>query len=176
MVNYSNEIIVSFFRTGENSKTTVGKGRALEDLICYLFENLPGISITRRNQMNQFLTEEIDVAFFNDQHPDGIYFFPHIFIVECKNWSKAVGTEEVSYFIKKVENRGLTYGIFIATNDITGADYNRAHFEVALALSKGIRIIVINKQEILGLKSTDNLVQLLKIKLCDLAVSGKLLS
>jgi len=75
---------------GRNGHTTTEKGRALEDLICYVLGLVPGIAITHRNELNAFESEEIDVAIWNNKHADGFPFLPHVFLVECKNWSKRV--------------------------------------------------------------------------------------
>jgi hypothetical protein len=56
--------IEKLLRKGSEAQTTKQKGDALEALICYLFQNIPGITVTRRNERNAFDTEEIDVAFF----------------------------------------------------------------------------------------------------------------
>ena len=61
--------IEAFVEKGRNGVTTADQGRALEDLICYVFAQVPGVSITRRNKMNAFHTEEIDVALWNDGSP-----------------------------------------------------------------------------------------------------------
>jgi hypothetical protein len=177
MARFSQQVIQRYFQQGIIATTMTEKGRALEDLICYVFEKVPGITVTRRNLMNVFETEEIDIGFWNEKDPIGLYFFPHIIIVECKNWSRPVGSEEVGYFSQKIQNRGLDYGILIAANGITGSseDISRAHYEIAMALSRGIHIIVITKEEIQSLDDTSSLVKLLKEKLCDLAISGTVL-
>ena len=58
--------VQAFVNAGLNAATTAERGRALEDLICYLFDLVPGITITHRNAMNAFANEEIDVALFNE--------------------------------------------------------------------------------------------------------------
>lgn len=113
-------IVETYFAAGANASSTAEQGHALEDLICYVFTQVPGISITRRNEFNVFQTEEIDIALWNDATADGLFFLPNILLVECKNWSKSVGSSEVSWFDTKLRNRGLNYGILIATNGITG--------------------------------------------------------
>src|SRR4051812_19340404 len=87
--------------------TNAERGRAYEDLICYIFSQVPGVSITRRNEMNVFATEEIDVAVWNDGHADGLFFLSNIILIECKNWSNSVGSAEVNWFDTKLRNRGL---------------------------------------------------------------------
>lgn len=169
-----NGSVQTFIDAGENATTTAGKGRALEDLICYVMSLVPGVAITHRDQLNAFLTEEIDVAVWNDGSADGFHFLPNIILVECKNWSNRVGSAEVSWFDSKLRSRGLTFGILVTTLGITGdgADLTRAHLEIAGALREGRRLIVLTTAEILGLADTDELIRLIKVKLCDLAVKG----
>jgi len=157
--------------------TAVGsnnKGRALEDFICFLFPLVPGVEIAERNALNAFDTEEIDVALWNSRHPRGLYFLPHLLLVECKNWSRACGSQEVSYFVNRLRQRGCDHGILMATNGITGVaeDLTRAHFEIATALAAGIRVLVVTSTDIAGLTTSDDLVNLFKRKLCQLVVSG----
>ena len=159
---------------GNNGATTAHQGRAFENLICYVFEQIPGISITKRNELNAFNTEEIDVALWNDRHEDGLFFLPNIILVECKNWSKRVGSEEVNWFDSKLRNRGLNFGVLVAANGITGQarDLTAAHSIVAAALRERRRLVVIRTSEILSLVDSDQLVRLVKEKLCELAVGG----
>lgn len=80
MPKISQEIIKRYFEAGEQAKTTVEKGRALEDLVCYLFEQVPGVNTGKRNKFNTFESEEIDVAFWNPMDVDGFYFLPNIIL------------------------------------------------------------------------------------------------
>jgi len=171
------QAVQAYLDAGENAATTTEQGRALEDLVCYLFGLVPGVSITRRNVMNVFDTEEIDVAFWNEKSPLGLPFLPDIILVECKNWSSRVGSGEVNWFDTKLRNRGMEFGILIATRGITGhgGDLTAAHKIVADALREKRRLIVISAPEILALTDTDEIVVLIKRKLCDLAVMGALI-
>lgn len=162
--------VKTFIDIGLNATTTVEQGRALEDLICYVFGLVPGITITHRNVMNVFSPEEIDVALFNED----IRSLPNIILVEAKNWSNRVGSAEVAWFLTKLQHRGLDFGILITTRGITGdpEDLTRAHSQVAIALAQKQRLIVITTDEVLTLAHSDDLILLIKIKLCDLAVRG----
>lgn len=177
MAAIDNAIVQGFVDAGQNGATTTEKGRALEDLIAYVFEQVPGIAITRRNQMNVFDTEEVDVAFFNDGAPGGFPFLPDLILVEAKNWSTRVGSHEVAWFDTKVRNRGLPFGILVTTLGITGDanDLTNAHHTVAMALREQRKLIVITTDELLGLADTDQLVVLMKTKLCDLALRGTII-
>lgn len=108
MPDISQEIIKKYFEAGNQAKTTFEKGRALENLVCYLFEQVPGVNIGKRNTLNTFKSEEIDVAFWNRMDVDGFYFLPNIILVECKNWSQSVGSEEVNWFDSKLKSDWTT--------------------------------------------------------------------
>ncbi|HEV2617514.1 MAG TPA: restriction endonuclease [Candidatus Acidoferrales bacterium] len=153
---------------------TAEKGRALENFVCELFPFIPGIEIAQRNALNAFETEELDVALWNARHQEGLYFLPNILLVECKNWSNPVGSQEVSYFVQRLRHRGCDHGILFATNGITGvpADLTRAHYEIAAALESGTRVMVVTSEDIADIAHSDALVSLLKLKLCQLVVSG----
>jgi len=174
MPGYSKRTIRGYFARADRATTTSSKGKALEDLICYLFEKVPGLSITQRNVTNRFESEEIDVAFFNDQHPAGLKAFDPVILVECKNWSSPVGSTEVVRFKDKIESRALNFGILIAANGITGSaeDGKHAHDIVSKALARGIRLVVLTREEIEALRTSKELVTLLKTKVCQLIVSG----
>ncbi|MFC6039556.1 restriction endonuclease [Paenisporosarcina macmurdoensis] len=174
MTNYSSSRINKYFLDSDNSQLAHEKGKIFEDLSCYIFEKVPGISITMRNAMNTFDTEEIDVALWNNRIRKGLHFLPYIILVECKNWSSAVSSIEVNWFASKLEDRGLDFGILIAANGITGNndEINRAHFIVARHLAAGRRIIIIKRTEIEQLQNTDQFVLLIQTKLCELAVAG----
>jgi hypothetical protein len=166
--------VAALFTAGVTAATTNARGRALEDLIAYLFELVPGISVTARNELNAFKAEEIDVAFWNDGDPAGLRMFDHLILVECKNWSKAVGYQELAVFHDKLQSRGRPMGILVAAAGITGgaADLTAAHSVLARALAQGREILVITRSEIEQLTNTDELVRLLKKKRAQLAVSG----
>jgi hypothetical protein len=154
--------------------TTAVRGKALEDMICYLFGLVPGVAITHRNEMNPFNTEEIDVALWNEQDGGGFHFLPNVILIEAKNWSNPVSSIEVNWFDTKLRNRGLDFGILISPHGITGdaGDLTAAHHIVATALREKRKFIVLTTVELLALQDTDQLRHLIKTKLCELAVRG----
>ncbi|HZM80338.1 MAG TPA: restriction endonuclease [Candidatus Limnocylindrales bacterium] len=166
--------IAAFLTLGDTATTSTARGRALEDLIAYLFELIPGISVTARNQLNAFEAEEIDVAFWNEGEPAGLRMFDHILLVECKNWSAPTGYPELAIFNDKLQSRGRPMGVFVAASGITGEPegLTAAHSVLARALHQGREILVITRHEIEKLVDTDDLVRLLKQKRAQLAVSG----
>lgn len=176
LVDYSQEEIIRFIDTGKKARAKKKKGQALENLACYLIEKIPGIEIYEVDSINYHLTEEIDIAIWNDQESDGLKSFPIVILIECKNLAGNVPTRDVAYFITKIRNKGLDFGILIASNGITGSpeDSTRAHFEIPLALREGIRVIIINLEEILMLMNTSDLIRLIKQKVCSLYLKGSI--
>ena len=171
MAAIDQQIVQAFIATGTDpGANTAQQGKALEDLVCYIFGLIPGIAITHRNAMNVFETEEVDVALFNEE----IRSLPHIILVEAKNWSNRVTSIEVAWFLTKLQNRGLDFGILVTTQGITGnaTELTAAHAQVAAALAQRRWLIVITTNELLGLANTEDLLKLIKTKLCDLAVKG----
>jgi hypothetical protein len=166
--------VAKLLADGDSAPTTTARGRALEDLIAYLFGLVPGVSVTARNALNAFHAEEIDLAFWNEGEPAGLRMFDHILLVECKNWTVPVGYPELAVFNDKLSSRGRPLGIFVAAAGITGnpAARTAAHEVLARALAHGREIIVLTRREIEALCDTDDLVLLLKRKRAQLAVSG----
>ena len=170
----SQKRVATLLRKAQTAGTTTAQGEAFENLLCYVFEQVPGIVVSRRNQRNNSDTEEIDIAFWNDRSPKGFTFLPHIILAECKHWSKPVGSEQVAWFVQKLRHRGLEYGLMLAHKGIT-SDTNSlrdAYSIVSDAQRDGIRVLVITTVELRTLTSSGDLIILLKEKLCDLAVKG----
>ena len=174
MPKISQNKVRRFLQKGLTAPTTTEQGRALEDLVCYVFGKIPGIDVIKRNELNAFATEEVDVAFWNNRTQAGLHFLPNVLLVECKNWNNSVGSQEVAYFAQRLQHRSADHGILVAAKGVTGeaADLTAAKYEIAAALAAGQRILVITASELEALPDTASLVRLLKEKLCELAVSG----
>jgi hypothetical protein len=174
MAKISRKKIKNFFAKSDAATTKSDKGKHLEDLTCYLFELVPGISMSARDKKNTYETEEIDVALWNEQHAKGFKTLSFLILVECKNWSAPVGSLEVSWFLTKIKHRALDFGILIAANGISGSDEDKkqAHDVVSKSLAEGIRMILLTRAEIESLTDSDELVRIVKRKLCELTVSG----
>src|SRR5262245_12631213 len=164
MPAYSRARIRRILRDADAATTNEAKGRLFEDLVCYLFGKIPGITVSQRDVLNRFESEEVDVAFWNEQERKGLKSFHHCILVECKNWSAPVGCAAVRDFLGKLRNRGLDFGILIAAGGVTGSpeDGKAAHHEVAVALAQKIQLIVITRAEIEALRSSEELVTTIK--------------
>ncbi len=164
----------ALFHACDNAATSHDKGRAFEDLIADLFSQVPGMEIVQRDVLNAFHTEEVDIALWNEREPDGLYFLPYQLLVECKNWSSPVGSAEVAYFISRMVERGCDHGFLFAANGISGdpTERTRARFQIATALARGLKVIVLSRSDVELLTSTEDLVRLVKQRLCQLLASG----
>ena len=167
-------IVTAGLRCCDSATTTNAKGKTLEDLITAIFQRVPGIEQVQRNVLNAFATEEIDLAVGNADHRMGLAAFPDVILVECKNWSNAVGSQEVAYFVSRLRQRGCACGILIAMNGVTGdsQDLTAARFEIATALKEKIRVIVLERQELETLRTPAHFVELLKRKTLELIAAG----
>jgi hypothetical protein len=175
MPRYSKAKLNAFLKTWDTATTKAARGKAFEELACYLFNKIPGIRITSRNEKNTFETEEIDVACCNDQHPKGLRQLNGFFLVECKGWSDPVNSEQVAWFLMKIEHRGVDFGVLLAANGITGVSEHltAAHFLVATALAtKKIRMVIITRMEIEALDSGEGLAELILAKVTQIHASG----
>jgi hypothetical protein len=142
------------------------KGRVLEEVVCAIFELVPGVEVARRNVLNVAGTEEVDILFWNMRLPHGFYHLETPFLVECKNWSEPVPAREVVNFSHLLEMRACRDGILIAAGGITGTPgtLTEAYYEIAAALAKGRRILVIDRAGLEGFSNTDQVIEALKIK------------
>ena len=107
---------------------------------------------------------------------NGLPFLPNVVLIECKNWNNPVSSIEVNRFCQKLASRGLDFGILIANNGITGNanDLDAAHNTIAFHLAQKRIIVVITRQEINAITTTAQMVQLIKEKICLLAVAGRI--
>lgn len=175
MAAYSPAVIQGYLATIDNPPSNAAKGKAFEDLACYLLDGIPGVKISARNETNTFATEEIDVACKNDNDPAGLGSLADFFLVECKGWSAAVNSEQIAWFLTKIRHRGLRFGILFAANGITGEPehLSRANFLVATELATfGIRMVIVTREELERLTSGEDFARRILDKVCILHATG----
>jgi hypothetical protein len=163
-------VIRSYFERTSTATTTTEQGKALEDLICYVMENTPGISIADRNLLSPFGTEELDIVLWNKMLPEGLFFLQSLLIVECKNWSAPVDGHVIEYFAGRLRHTGCNDGILVAANGITGSfkPMSGAHYHVMMALADDRRIMVVTREELEALETAGQFVRLLQRKRLEL--------
>ena len=94
------------------------KGAAFEELSAYVFSALDGVEVTHRNA--RLPAEEIDLVLWNAQIEPVLRPWNDVILVECKNWSSPVGAQLLDAFIRKLQRRACTTGIFVAALGVTG--------------------------------------------------------
>ncbi len=175
MAAYDPVVIGRYLAIVDKPPSNAAKGKAFEELACYLVNGIPGVRVTARNTLNSFATEEIDIACMCQNDPAGLGTLADFFLVECKGWRDAVNSEQVSWFLTKVRHRGVRFGILIAANGITGEPehLSRAHFLVSTELATfGIRMVIVDREEIEKLASGEDFAKLIIQKVCTLHASG----
>lgn len=151
----------------DTAATADAAGDRLEDLISYVFEKFPGITLHERNILDAPRAHEIDLAFWHLQAKSPVGFLDPIVIVECKNTGTPVGSRDVGWFVRKLQDHGANVGIFVALAGITGAQAGNAnaHSEVLAALVRDrIKILLLDRDDLARLTTTDDLADLLKEK------------
>lgn len=118
----------------------------------------------------------MDILFWNRRLPEGLYHIETPFLVECKNWSRPASSQVIIQFAAAMERRACRDGILAASAGIAGAPgtLSEAYYEVAMALSRGRRILVINRAELESITHTDVIAELLKKKILELATLSTL--
>ncbi|AXT20272.1 hypothetical protein D7030_03920 [Flavobacteriaceae bacterium AU392] len=174
MAIYSRIKIIRLLRESDNAPTNAVKGAKLEELVRYIFCKVPNVTHYASNVLDDRRAHELDVIFNNDTRNSDLYFLDYAIITECKNTGTPVSSAQVGWFIRKLQQRFATTGIIISLSGITGASdgVSSAHSEIINALtSDNIRILVINREDILAFRNTDDLVQLLQRKIMKLTIN-----
>jgi hypothetical protein len=173
MARYSQPKIRLLLRQSDTAASADEKGEKLETLTRYLFEKVRSMSFFDRNVIDQPRAHELDLVFSNTQDSTALRFLDPVVFIECKNTADRVGSQAVGWFVRKLQDRGATSGILIALSGITGAadGVSNAHSEVLTALVRDrIKILILSRDEILNLQTTDDLVDSLLQKYLQLAV------
>jgi predicted Mrr-cat superfamily restriction endonuclease len=173
MARYSQRRIARLLAESDNAPNTDVKGAKLEELVKYLFCKISKVTFYGANILDNNRAHELDVVFNNDTRESALYFLDHAIITECKNTQARVNSEQIGWFVRKLQDRISTSGILIALSGITGeADgINNAHSEILSAVVRdGIRILVIKRDDILSFLTTDDLVALLQRKIMKLTI------
>jgi hypothetical protein len=137
---------------------------------------VPGVEVARRNVVNVAGTEEVDILFWNRRLPEGLYHLETPFLVECKNWEAPLAAREIVNFSHLLEMRACRDGILVAAGGIAGTPgtLTEAYFEISAALAKGRRILVVNRVELEAFRHTNDIVELLKLKILELTTLSTL--
>lgn len=145
------------------SLSATERGSSLENLMVDVFEHVDGLEVRARNAKSVFENEEFDLVVSNRQLDSGLPWAPRLFSVECKNWSRPVGSAEIAWFATKLRRSSQTVGVLVAASGVTGNGSGRtaAHFEVGAALAEGQTILILALSELEWVTSGEQLADLL---------------
>jgi hypothetical protein len=140
------------------------KGKTLEDLLAWLFPQFDGITVEARNVSTD--SQEIDLVLFNDQISPVFKAWSQEILVEAKNWSTPVDAPAVGWFITKLRDRSIKYGILVAKFGITGMarGFGGGQDVITGCLRDGYRPIVLTLAELEALSTHEDFYRLLRAK------------
>ena len=163
MTRYYLPTIKRYFRQGDEAITNAAKGEALERLVCYLFRKIPGVFIDDTDREGAFGNDEFDVLVWNTPQ-SGLYFLPTSFIIECKNAATPVGSREIDGFRALLRSRACDHGILVTSAGISGNSNppTDAFAKISEALHDFVHILVVIRQDIEALNTTEDMSKLLQ--------------
>lgn len=100
---------------------------------------------------------------------------PSLFLVECKNWDNPVDAKAVGAFILKLREKGVSMGIMVAANGITGDrnELTAAYMKINMAQQEGQRVIVVTLDDIVTLKDFEQFSKLLCERILECVAAGR---
>ncbi len=109
----------SMFDAVEEAEDSHGKGKALEALMVELFGSVRGFNVIQ-NARTQ--TEEIDLWIENAYEEAAFFHEGQMILVECKNWAKKGGKNELVILKEKMKNRSgrCKLAFFVSWNGVAG--------------------------------------------------------
>lgn len=166
MVAIPQQQIIQQLAAGDVGNTDQ-KGDALEEVVRTTLCLFSGVTLIYKNAEDAAGSCEIDLLLSNNCHPDGLPFLPPYLVIECKNWAAPVNTATCRAFTSKLRAFGMKFGMLVAASGITGDPATRtaahAHLREEFLLG-GLIVLVVTRDELEALSSTDDLLVLLKTK------------
>lgn len=173
MPNYSRNRIQDFLNRSDAAGNPDAKGRIFEDLTVYLMERFRGVRVADRNVLDNTGAQELDVVFWNNRVSSPFDFLDPILISECKNEANPLSSAKCREFVAKLRSRGANNGLLISSSGIAGQlnGYRYANSVIMDALTADrIKVIVLDRQEILSLNNTDDLFNIISEKFLNLTL------
>jgi len=129
----------------DKARNNKEKKDSLENLARHLFSSIKGFRFIGKN-IKASPTGEIDLMFKNNC--PYLEDLGKILIIECKNWDRKVGKNEISTFKDKLSSKNTTTGVLIA-NDFsmdaykkTIEDFRREKIKILLLITGEIRSVI----------------------------------
>lgn len=123
------------------------KGKLLEEVVKEIIELVPGLSVLDGARIDTGI-EEIDLEVRNHNREYVWADFEGMIFVECKNWSKAVGSDEIDHFKATMGRHQIHAGILVAVNGTTGSGLDAASGAIKMYLQEGFKIIIVDGEDL----------------------------
>lgn len=138
----------------KTSKTNKEKKETLEDFAEFLFNSIDGVQVNDKDVRTS--AEEIDLILINESNKQFWRQLGSPLLVECKNWSKKIGTDELSVFKDRLETHNIQVGFLISFKGITGNKKKDAILKLREYNRNGFKIIVLDSEDLEGICSGEN--------------------
>jgi hypothetical protein len=153
--------------------STTAKGMRLQDLVDYVLGGMEGARVYDRNTHNAARSQEVDLWLQHDRRVSGLPFADLLVPIECKNEKTAASSAEVSRLETKVRDSGGSDGLLVARSGLAGPTHDKsAHDTIHVALSHGIRIIVVTGDDLNRVHDSSDLRDLLVVRYVELRLEG----
>lgn len=148
------------------SKTNHEKGISLEKLGSYLFNNIDGFHVEKRNLKSS--AEESDLSVSNESRDPFFEKLGSPILVECRNVKKSFSAKDARDFIGKIGSLGLNFGVIISRRGLSGKINQDAKLVVRESRKEGITIIPLEIHDIEFISNGADPIRIMKRKYYDL--------
>lgn len=146
----------------DRAESTTEKGITFEGFANFLFSGIPFLNV--RSDRLDTRTGEIDLVVEYTGIDEKTIFdeYSRFILVECKNWSKSVGTAQVRNFKGKMDKAQVDIGIIFARRRLSGDNSEYAQRYIHdLYQREGRMILVVGEKEIQQLRRGRSFYQIL---------------
>lgn len=167
-MKYDRVCLVELYERCKSTGSAVARGRALEDLVEFVFIKIPSVKLYQRDVRDEDGAQEVDLVFSHYPAISGIPISDITVLVECKNEASRASASQIREFGTKLRTRSLPIGVFIAARGLAGTRGKSAHAAIRDELALGSTIIVVVSSELANLESHEEFVLLLMDRLLEL--------
>lgn len=155
-----------FLEKADSANTNNEKKLTYEYLAIFLIGAIEGFTVIGHDERGT--SEEIDLWVSNESTDSFWQRMGNPFIVECKNWGKPAGVQEIRHLSAIMGNKGVQFAILLSKNGITGDRAREADGEIRNAFKDNKFILVLDQTDLLEVAQGVHLEDLIKRKHYDL--------
>jgi hypothetical protein len=158
-IEFKADVWAEGLRLVETASTNKEKKDSLENFAELLLNTISGLRLVKKNA--ELAAEEIDLLAANNWMAG----WGDPILVECKNWTKPVGSVEIVSFRHKLKSNQCRTGILIAKNGVTGTITSDGTLLIREALQvDGIRLVLLSLDDLKAVNGAPALWALLSVR------------